>query len=356
MNAPHDFSSTARQRIASAAHRAFPSLIVRSASATRGDLVELVETHLEELRATLRTAGAVLFRGFGLRDPEVFREAAELLGGPLDGGYEGPSPRHALSRGIFTASDVSPLVVVPEHSEMSYLRTLPRHLFLWCVEPSPVGGETTVVDARRVLERLSPEAIEPLLRGPLRIRRRHARPSGFHDPFELVRWNAAFGTEDRDVLLERTRALEFRAELRADGSLVLEHDQPAVRPHPETGEEAWLNHLLVFHSSTPAAVLSSAATRERDPRAILLSPLGHAYRPLSRLLGREVATDVHLADGTPIPDATVRHVREVVDELAYPHAWEAGDFLVVDNHLALHGRRPYRGRRDVRVAWSKARA
>jgi alpha-ketoglutarate-dependent taurine dioxygenase len=35
-----------------------------------------------------------------------------------------------------------------------------------------------------------------------------------------------------------------------------------------------------------------------------------------------------------------------------PHAWEAGDLLMLDNLLAAHGRRPFSGERRIAVAMS----
>jgi len=116
------------------------------------------------------------------------------------------------------------------------------------------------------------------------------------------------------------------------------------------------NHLLVFHASTPTAILASAIRREHALRAAAIYPVAAAYRALSELFGREVATDVRYANGEAIEDSVVDHIRAVVDEEAYAHAWQAADLVIVDNHLALHGRRPYLGSRDVVVAWSAERS
>lgn len=319
-------------------------------------LVEFVRGHLAELKESLSISGAVLLRGFPLIRAEEFAELSAEIGGPLGTNYEGPSPRTYQAPGVYTASEVSRAMVVPEHAEMSYLPQMPRHLFFWCRVPALVGGETTVVDGRRVLSRLNPALVEPLTAGPLRIRRRHARPEGWHDPFELKRWSTTFGTADRDELRARLRGLGYEASFGRDGSLTLEHSQAAIRVHPETRERAWLNHLLVFHSSAPTAILESAARRERELSALALYPVAFAYRKLSRAIGREVATDVRLATGAPIAEATVAHVREVVNASAVGVRWQCGDVLVLDNHLVMHGRRPFQGQREVLVSWSDALA
>jgi hypothetical protein len=321
----------------------------------RGSISRWLARHAEEVQAAVRSTGAALLRGFSLADPHEFSHAASSFAGPLGGAYEGPSPRRALAPGVYTASEVWSALVVAEHAEMSYLSRMPRHLFFWCRQPSARGGATTLVYGRRVLARLDPRRIEPLLSGPLRIRRRHARPSGLRDPFELKPWPSLFGTDDRDLARQRAEELGYEVRFAWDGALTLEQSQPAVRHHPVSGEPAWLNHLLVFHGSSVTSTLASAFRSEGGLRAGAGYPLAMAYRALCKR-GYPSATDVRLADGAPIDDDVVAHVREAVAAETVPVAWQRGDLLIVDNHVCLHGRRPYVGSREVIVAWSEARA
>ncbi|MFJ6737354.1 TauD/TfdA family dioxygenase [Streptomyces sp. NPDC091279] len=61
---------------------------------------------------------------------------------------------------------------------------------------------------------------------------------------------------------------------------------------------------------------------------------------------------VTFADGSPVPAAYVRHVKETGLRLAVDVGWNAGDLLLVDNVLVGHGRRPFTGPRRVLVAMS----
>ncbi len=353
-------SETVRTRRPSSAQRkvqAFPYTIEAStADRSVAALRALVSATLPELRELVRSHGAVLLRGFELSRPEDFAELSARIGGRLGDSYEGPSPRKVLAKGVYSASEVPGHLVVPEHAEMSYLKQMARLLFFWCRTPAEEGGATTLVDGRRVLASLEPSRVEHLLAAPLKIRRRHARAEGLHDPFELKRWPEAFGAKTREQLLQHIASLGCTAYFERDGAVTLESFQDAVRLHPETNERVWLNHLLVFHASAPSALLRSALLNERRFSAGALYPLAETYRRFSWLFGPGVATDVRLHSGEPIPDATVSHVRDVVDRLAVPLEWQRGDLLVVDNHIALHGRRPFRGAREVVVAWSDARA
>ncbi|MEV7020397.1 TauD/TfdA family dioxygenase [Streptomyces sp. NPDC093991] len=59
---------------------------------------------------------------------------------------------------------------------------------------------------------------------------------------------------------------------------------------------------------------------------------------------------VTFADGTPIPDEYVTHIRDVGLDLAVDVDWREGDVLVIDNVLTAHGRRPFEGTRRILVA------
>lgn len=353
-------SETARPKRSNVTGRkplAFPYTIEASpADRSVAALRALVQATLPELQAAVRSHGAVLLRGFDLTRAEDFAELSARIGGPLGESYEGPSPRKVLAKGVYSASEVPGHLVVPEHAEMSYLKQMARHLFFWCRTPAQEGGATTLVDGRRVLASLEPSRVDRLLEAPMRIRRRHARREGPHDPFELKRWPEAFGAKSEEALLKHIASLGCTAYFERDGAVTLESFQDAARVHPETGERAWLNHLLVFHASAPSALLKSALKYEGRLTSGVLYPLAETYRRLAFLFGPGVATDVRLNSGEPIPDATVAHIREVVNQHAVQHTWQKGDLLVVDNHIALHGRRPFRGSREVVVAWSDARA
>ena len=55
-------------------------------------------------------------------------------------------------------------------------------------------------------------------------------------------------------------------------------------------------------------------------------------------------------DGTEIPIADLRAVRDAYRKAEVVFPWRAGDVLVLDNVLAMHGRKPFEGDRRVLVA------
>jgi hypothetical protein len=55
-------------------------------------------------------------------------------------------------------------------------------------------------------------------------------------------------------------------------------------------------------------------------------------------------------DGTEIPIEIISHIRRVLEEQTFDHNWEMNDVVFLDNVLALHGRKPYTGEREIVLA------
>lgn len=50
---------------------------------------------------------------------------------------------------------------------------------------------------------------------------------------------------------------------------------------------------------------------------------------------------VHFGDGSPLPEADVLRVDAIMQEIAVAVPWLQGDFVVIDNFLTQHSRRPF---------------
>jgi alpha-ketoglutarate-dependent taurine dioxygenase len=108
-------------------------------------------------------------------------------------------------------------------------------------------------------------------------------------------------------------------------------DAPVLRTHDRTGERVRGNQAVNWHiASLPERIVASQR----------------------RLYGTEDRLPKHatFGDGTPIPDADVRHIIDVLksEETAFP--WQRGDVLLCDNQRIARGRRPFKGERRVLVA------
>ena len=305
-----------------------PFVIARFANETTDadEFVSAVRDHREPLLAKLHEAGALLFRDFPKLDFPVFaRFARTLAGRDLLSYVAGASPRTQLGGGVYTSTEYPNNFTLPLHNELSYTFEWPEYLFFYCVTPATTGGETPLADSREVLRRLDPAVVERFKTRGLRYER--LLEDGREDRYS---WQAAFETEDRNVVENYCRKGNVEFRWNEDGSLWLREVRPATAVHPKTGEEVWFNQADGFHPS----VFGDEFYRE-----YLSDPEKHRLR-----------LNVRFADGGEIGVDDLEHIRGVIKDLASATPWQEGDILVVDNMLACHGRNPFTGPRKVVLA------
>jgi alpha-ketoglutarate-dependent taurine dioxygenase len=226
--------------------------------------------------------------------------------------------------GIYTSTEYPPHVGLSLHNELSYADVHPSRLFFCCLVAPEHGGETTLGDSRRILQRLDPAVAEAFRTRQVRYVRNLSpvRGGGYS-------WREAFGTDDPAEAGQVCARMGSAFEWRDGGVLRVSQTRPATAFHPVTGEEVWFNQADGFHPSG-------------------LPP--ELYGELTALAGSEddLRLNAYYGDGSPIERAALEHVRAVLSEETVPHRWRAGDILVLDNFLAAHGRRPFSGPRHLR--------
>lgn len=106
--------------------------------------------------------------------------------------------------------------------------------------------------------------------------------------------------------------------------------------HPNTGEIVWFNHLTFFHR----------LSLDANPRELIDEMCGDA--------GRAHAT--YYGDGSLIEDEFIEHLQDCYNAEKAAFDWKSGDVLLLDNMLASHGRRPFKGARKIAVVMSGLRS
>jgi alpha-ketoglutarate-dependent taurine dioxygenase len=300
----------------------------------RGDrspaaLVRLAADDRGRLSAELLRSGALLFRGWQMASLDLFSEfVTAFSGSEARFGYAGgASPRSGLDgKGLYSSTEYPPGMWLGLHNELSYAGVQPRRLFFCCLVAPGRGGETTLADSRRILADLDPALVEEFRRRRLSYVRnlRPAAGTGYG-------WPDAFETGDPALAEARARASGAEVEWRPDGAMRVTQGLPATAFHPETGEEVWFNQADGFH---PSALSPAACAEQR-----------------SSCGGEEnFRLNVRFADGGEIPIGALRHIREVLRARTLLHRWRQGDIVVLDNHLAAHGRAPFEGPRKIALA------
>ena len=95
----------------------------------------------------------------------------------------------------------------------------------------------------------------------------------------------------------------------------------------------WFNQAHLFHVSA----------LEPAVREALVDAVGEENLP----------RNVYYGDGSVIDDATLAHVRLILERHKVVFPWRSGDVLMLDNMLAAHARSPFRGQRKIVVAMAE---
>jgi alpha-ketoglutarate-dependent taurine dioxygenase len=283
-----------------------------------------LETILENrdfFEGELLKYGAVLFRGFGARSVEEFQTFVRRFSGKDLLDYAGGvSPRVSLNKGVYTSTEYPPDLTLSLHNEMSYSDAFPSRVYFFCLVEPKTGGETTVGDSRRILQKIDPVIVDIFKTKKIRYDRNLSGEKGTG-----YAWQDAFETDDKMEVENFCRRMGAEFEWKSDGNLRVSQIRPATEIHPQTKEEVWFNQADGFHPSN-----LDAETYE--------------------LMKGNFRLNACFGDGTPFEISMLAHIREVLRRETVPVKWRFGDILVLDNRLAAHGRMPFSGARKIIVA------
>ncbi|MFS2001984.1 TauD/TfdA family dioxygenase [Duganella sp. CT11-25] len=273
-----------------------------------------------------RRRGALLFRGFGIDNPEAFARATGDIVPGLAAYRGGTSPRTRLEDGVYTSTEYPHQLEISLHNEMSYSHRAPEFIFFACVVAPASAGQTPIADCRRVLERL-PDALVAQFerRGVMYERNLFGRDSPYNP------WSKAFETDDPAVVEQHCRAADIQFEWTGKDQLRTREIRPAICRHPVTGEPVWFNQVNLWHYTN-------------SPLAKAMGGRGQAGLPMNAFFG----------DGAPLPAEALELIRAAYAAEKVLFSWQAGDFLMLDNRLCAHGRMPFEGPRKIIVAMGDA--
>jgi amino acid adenylation domain-containing protein len=298
-------------------------LVIRPAEGADLELAEWASTRRESLEGKLLDSGAILFRGFGVASAAEFeRFASGLCRGELFGEY-GDLPREAVGGRVYGSTPYPSDQPILFHNESSHMHRWPMKIWFHCVIASQTGGETPIVDCRRVLARLDPAVRERFAaRGLMYVR-------NYIEGLD-VGWEQFYGTDDRARVEEICRRAGTEFEWRGERNLRTRQRCPAVVRHPLTGEDAFFNQLQLHHVSCLEPAVRESLT--------------------SMLPEEDLPRNVYYGDGSRIEDSVMDEVGAAYRDCAVAFPWQPGDVLMLNNMLVAHSRNPYTGPRKIVVA------
>ncbi|WP_432721086.1 TauD/TfdA family dioxygenase [Jeongeupia wiesaeckerbachi] len=275
----------------------------------------------------LYEAGGLFFTGFAADGIDAFRAFAASFGHGLLSYEFGSTPRSKVGgEGVYTSTEYPAHQHIPLHNEQAYTREWPMKIWFYCDIAAEEGGETPIADSRAIFRDIDPEIRARFAEKGLMYVRNSG--NGLDVP-----WQQVFNTEVPAEVEAYCAAHQIQCEWLDDGELRTRQVCQGTARHPVTGDEVWFNQAHLFHVSA----------LEADMREALVDAVGEEFLP----------RNVYYGDGSVIDDATLAHVRSVLDKHKVAFPWQSGDVLMLDNMLAAHARSPFKGKRKVVVAMAE---
>lgn len=286
------------------------------------DLVSWAKNNKEVIEEKLLEHGAILFRGFAIDSAPEFEQFAQIFVPELFS-ENGEHPRKTVSGSVLTPVFYPPEKKILWHNENSFNHSWPMKIWFCCVVAAQQGGETPLVDARKVFDLIDPEIREKLTRKKLMYVRNYGRGLGLD-------WQTVFRSSSKLEVEKRCREEVMDFEWKDNDQLSTRAIRPAVIKHPKTGEMTWFNQAQHWHISC-----LDAAARES----------------MESLFGEEdLPRNCYYGDGSIIEDCVMDHILGVYRRTEHSFPWQNGDVLMLDNLLTAHGRNPFVGERKHMVA------
>jgi alpha-ketoglutarate-dependent taurine dioxygenase len=284
---------------------------------------EYARVHRAHLLRQVEACGAVVLRGFAVREVEDFGAFVAALDLPPMSYTYRSTPRTSVTAGVYTATEYPADREIPLHNENAYQGAWPHRIAFCCLQPAATGGATPLADMQEVERRLGAQIVERFGRLGVRYER------VYHDGFDLP-WQEVFQTQSRQDVERFCAANGIGFEWLDDGALRTVQVRPGTVVHPTTGRTCFFNQAHLFHPSSLG----------EEARADLVEAFGADRLP----------RDARYGNGEPIDDATLAAVRAAFEASAIDIAWQRGDIVLADNVQVAHGRRRYTGARRVLTA------
>lgn len=308
----------------------FPAVVENKPNLTSlADCIAWVKANKAELETQLSDAGALLFRGFPINSAETFDEFSAAFG------YDNFTYKESLSNAVrinftervFTANEAPKDAEIYLHHEMAQTPIYPSKLFFFCQSAADEGGATPLCRSDALFSALHEQDAELAQAFAEKGLKYTTTMPGADDAKSAQgrSWKSTLSVESVDEAEAKLQELGYSWTWNDDGSLVATTPVLAAVMERENGRRVFFNQLI-------AAYMGWKGVRENPASAITFG------------------------DGSHIPKEALELVNGLAAQFTFDLAWQDGDVAIVDNYMAMHGRRPYSGERKRQVLVALAAA
>ncbi len=301
----------------------FPAIIVNDGSIkTIEEATSWISSNLLTLQTELNCTGAILFRGFPVTNAQTYDDFFSAFGYPNFTYKESLSNavRINYTEYVFTANEAPKDVEIYLHNEMAQTPIYPERISLFCEEAADHGGATVICRSDEIYKQLvefDPETTNKLEQVGIKyttIMPGEDRP----ESGQGRSWRSTLSVSDVAGAEEKLKELGYTWQWLEDGSLKAQTAAlPAIR--------SLQGDRKVFFNQIIAAYKGWQGVNE-DPSVALC-----------------------FGDNTFFTKSYLDKVVSISESVSYNIDWQNGDVALVDNNLAMHGRRPYSGETKRKV-------
>ena len=283
-------------------------------------LIDWIENHRDHILEKTDNHGAFLIRGFSIDNEHDFERVIKTFR------LENLSYDNTLSNAIrqnktervFTANEAPKEVQIHLHHELAQTPLPPTHLFFYCKNKPSTGGETPICRSDilfKMIKNQIPEFIRDCSK--LHVKYTNIMPNKSDKYSGQGRsWCSTLAVNNKQSAENKLRNLGYKWEWQSDYSIKVQ-----TRPLPAI--KTTKNGRKVFFNQMIAAFQGWNDKRNNSKKTICFG------------------------DGSEISSNHMSTVSNLADKITFNLSWEEKDILIIDNTLVMHGRRPYKGEREI---------
>ena len=301
----------------------FPQVIINHRNLSSVEACcDWLKANLDSIESELANSGAVLFRGFPITNAEEFDAFSAAFAYPNFTYQESLSNavRINFTERVFTANEAPKDVEIFLHHEMAQTPISPSKLFFFCQSAADNGGATPLCRSDMLFAEFAaqmPDIASKFVREGLKYTTQMPAENDA-DSGQGRSWKSTLSVDSVAAAEAKLVELGYSWVWMDDGGL--RATTPVLPAVIDIG-----NDRQVFYNQLIAAYMGWKGVKENPSSAITFG------------------------DDSAIPAEALDLIVKLSHQFTFDLAWQDGDVALVDNYMAMHGRRPYSGERKRQV-------